>query len=56
MTAKLTSVADLNLLELPIGDRAFGEKPDPQVVGEPRWRRFPGVLGPETLPIRFTLA
>jgi cytochrome P450 len=29
---------------------------DPQVVGEVTWRRFPGVWGLETLPIRFTPA
>ncbi len=29
---------------------------DPQVVGELTWRRFPGVWGLETLPIRFTPA
>lgn len=27
---------------------------DPEVVGEVKWRRFPGVWGLETLPIRFT--
>lgn len=29
---------------------------NPQVVGEVKWRRFPGVWGLETLPIRFTPA
>lgn len=29
---------------------------DPKVVGEVKWRRFPGVWGMETLPIRFTPA
>lgn len=29
---------------------------DPQLAGEPTWRRFPGVWGMETLPIRFTPA
>jgi cytochrome P450 len=29
---------------------------NPQVVGEVKWRRFPGVWGLETLPIRFTAA
>jgi cytochrome P450 len=29
---------------------------DPKVVGEVTWRRFPGVWGLETLPIRFTPA
>jgi cytochrome P450 len=29
---------------------------DPKVVGKPTWRRFPGVWGLETLPIRFTPA
>lgn len=29
---------------------------DPEVVGEVTWRRFPGVWGLETLPIRFTPA
>lgn len=29
---------------------------DPVIVGEPTWRRFPGVWGLETLPIRFTPA
>jgi cytochrome P450 len=29
---------------------------DPEIVGEPTWRRFPGVWGLETLPIRFTPA
>ncbi|MCB2072351.1 MAG: cytochrome P450 [Novosphingobium sp.] len=29
---------------------------DPEIVGEVSWRRFPGVWGLETLPIRFTPA
>jgi cytochrome P450 len=29
---------------------------NPHVVGEPTWRRFPGVWGLETLPIQFTPA
>jgi cytochrome P450 len=29
---------------------------DPEIVGEVTWRRFPGVWGLETLPIRFTPA
>jgi cytochrome P450 len=29
---------------------------DPKIVGEVTWRRFPGVWGLETLPIRFTPA
>lgn len=29
---------------------------DPVIVGAPTWRRFPGVWGLETLPIRFTPA
>lgn len=29
---------------------------NPEVTGEPTWRRFPGVWGLETLPIRFTPA
>jgi cytochrome P450 len=29
---------------------------NPVIVGEPTWRRFPGVWGLETLPIRFTPA
>lgn len=29
---------------------------NPEIVGEPTWRRFPGVWGLETLPIRFTPA
>jgi len=29
---------------------------DPQIAGEVTWRRFPGVWGLETLPIRFTPA
>lgn len=29
---------------------------NPEVISEPKWRRFPGVWGLETLPIRFTPA
>jgi hypothetical protein len=29
---------------------------DPVIVGAPTWRRFPGVWGLETLPIRYTPA
>lgn len=29
---------------------------DPQIAGEVQWRRFPGVWGLETLPVRFTPA
>ncbi|MCX7863730.1 MAG: cytochrome P450 [Novosphingobium sp.] len=28
---------------------------NPQIIGEVTWRRFPGVWGLESLPIRFTL-
>jgi hypothetical protein len=27
---------------------------DPVIAGEVKWRRFPGVWGLETLPVRFT--
>lgn len=29
---------------------------NPEVVGDPKWRRFPGVWGLESLPVRFTPA